>query len=120
MGARTTSATLRSRFLRCRRLSPTPACLGRAAADRQDSVARAKGSEMRVTLRGKPRAGHLVREVPGDAAAGRAPRGTGGTNHRLTPHEHQVVRQRHLASSEVTTSAPDVLGERIAPDITAG
>jgi len=59
----------------------------------------------------KPRAGHPVREVPGDAAAGGAPRGTGGTNHCVNPREHQVVHQRRFSSSKAATSAPDVLGE---------
>jgi hypothetical protein len=42
------------------------------------------------------------------------------TNHRVTPREHQVDHRRHSPSSGEVKSAPDALGERIAPEISAG
>jgi hypothetical protein len=68
----------------------------------------------------KPRAGHLVREMPGDAAAGGAPPRYRCTNDRVTPRGHQVDRRRCFPSSVDVASAPDVLGEWMAPESSAG
>ena len=89
-----------------------------AAPKLGDAISRQDASAGDVRCRpGTPRAGHLVREAPGDAARGSAlPRGTGA---RTVAWTIPKVKSCSFPRMHVA-DAPRVLGEWLAPDVSGG